>query len=269
MHHLHRPQGRIAYDLYGPGNDGTLVVCVPGMFDHRASFRFVGAALAAAGFRVAVMDLRGHGDSDTTFDRHDNRAAAEDALALIEELGGTDAIVVGCSMGAAAAAIAAQERPDLVAGIALLGPFLRNAKPNPFARIAQRLLLVRPWAPRALVAFYDSLHAGRKPEGHEEQKARVLAMLRPADRFRAVFSTIYAPNEEVLETSGLRAKAVVLVGEQDPDWPDPAAEAAWVASVVGGSVEMVPECGHYPQSQRPDVVVPALLNLAERVRADA
>ncbi|WP_116244326.1 alpha/beta fold hydrolase [Nocardiopsis sp. FIRDI 009] len=269
MHHLHRPRGRIAYDLYGPGNDGTLVVCVPGMFDHRASFRFVGAALADAGHRVAVMDLRGHGDSDTTFDRYDNRAAAEDALALIEELDGTGAVVVGCSMGGAAATIAAGERPELVAGIALLGPFLRSATPNLFTRVMLRLLLLRPWGPKALTSYYDSLHTGRKPEGHEEQKARVMAMLRPPDRFRAVRSTIHAPHEEVLDADGLSARAVVLVGEQDPDWPDPAAEAAWVASVVGGSVRMVPECGHYPQSQRPDLVVPALLDLVEEVRAGA
>lgn len=59
------------------------------------------------------------------------------------------------------------------------------------------------------------------------------------------------------------------MGEQDPDWPDPRAEAAWVASAVEGRVVMVPECGHYPQSQRPDVVAPALVDLAERVNAGA
>ncbi|MFI6579005.1 alpha/beta fold hydrolase [Nocardiopsis sp. NPDC050513] len=269
MHHLRRPQGRIAYDLHGADNDGPLVVCVPGMFDHRASFRFVGSALAEHGFRVAAMDLRGHGDSDAAFDDHTNRAAATDAIALAEELGGTDVIMVGNSLGGAAVTIAARERPDLVAGIALLAPFLRNEGDGALKRLVYRLMLVRPWGPPLLVAFYDRLNVGRTPRGHEEHKRRIRDMLRPRAHYRSVVATVLARSEQILEAGELRARAAVIVGEQDPDWPDPAAEAAWVASVVHGSVEMVPECGHYPQSQRPDVVVPALLRLAEQVSAGA
>ncbi|WP_174547409.1 alpha/beta fold hydrolase [Nocardiopsis dassonvillei] len=269
MHHLTRPQGRIAYDLYGAGNTGPLVVCVPGMFDHRHSFRFVGADLAEAGYRVAVMDLRGHGDSDTTFDDHTSRAAATDVLALAEELGGEDVVVVGNSLGAGAAAIAAKERPDLVAGIALLGPFLGPPSQGLFTRVGQRLLLLRPWGPRALTAVYDQLHTGRKPEGHRRQLELVLEMLRPADRYRAVYRTVYAPNETVSDAGGMRARAVVVMGELDPDWKDPRAQAERVASVVGGSVLMVPECGHYAHAQRPDVVVPAVEALLQEVVAGA
>ncbi|CAL9580983.1 hypothetical protein SUDANB121_05058 [Nocardiopsis dassonvillei] len=270
LRYLTRPRGRIAYDLYGAENtDGTLVVCVPGMFDHRASFRFVGRALARAGHRVAAMDLRGHGDSDTTFDDHTSRAAATDAIALAEELGGGGVVMAGTSLGGAAVTIAALERPDLVAGIAPMAAFLRKPAPGPATRIAQRLMLLRPWGPRFLTGFYDSLHRGRTPQGHEEQLERILAMLRPADRYRAVHETIYAPSEEVLSAPGLRARAVVVGGELDPDWKDPAAEAAWVGSVVGGRVVMLPETGHYPQSQRPDLVVPVLEELIAQVRADA
>ncbi|RKS04447.1 pimeloyl-ACP methyl ester carboxylesterase [Nocardiopsis sp. Huas11] len=269
MRHLDRPQGRIAYDLFGDGNDGALVVCVPGMFDHRASFRCVAERLADAGHRVAVMDLRGHGDSDTTFGTYTNRAAATDAIALAEELGGRDVVMVGNSFGGAAVTMAAMERPDLVAGIALLSPFLRVAPTGPAMHLLQRLLVSRPWAPWTVAAFYDSLHKGRTPRNHREQKARIVAMLRPADRLRAVRETIFGPNEQVLAAPGLTARAVVMVGELDPDWPDPRAEAEWAASVIGGTVEMVPESGHYAQSQRPDVVATGVLRLIARVGADA
>ena len=63
---LARPEGRIGYDVTG---DGPLVVCLPGMGELRSSYRFTVPALAAGGFRVATMDLRGHGDSDATFTR--------------------------------------------------------------------------------------------------------------------------------------------------------------------------------------------------------
>lgn len=269
MHHLRRPEGRIAYDLYGNDTDGTLVICVPGMFDHRASFRLVGRELAAAGHRVAVMDLRGHGDSDTTFTSYDSRSTSTDVLALVEELGAERVVMAGNSMGAAAVTIAALERPDLVSGIALLGPFLRPSPPGPVARTLYRALLMRPWAARALTFVYDRLHAGRTPEGHEEQKERIRRMTRTADRRRAITKTLQAPNETIDRAEDLAAEAVVIMGELDPDWKDPRSEAEWVASVVDGRAVMVPECGHYAQSQRPDVVSSVLLDLVERVNADA
>ncbi|WP_017590458.1 alpha/beta fold hydrolase [Nocardiopsis ganjiahuensis] len=278
MHHLQRPEGRIAYDLYGARNTGTLVICVPGMFDHRASFRFAGAALAEAGYRVAAMDLRGHGDSDITFSDHTDHAASTDAIALAEELGGERTVMVGNSLGAGAVTIAALERPDLVAGLALLGPFLRMPRTGWAGNLMQKALLVRPWAPRALTFFYNRLHAGRTPEGHDEQLERILGMLRPADRYRAVLATINGPKrtvewlDRITGTEGAEppaAETVVIMGEQDPDWKDPRAEARWVASVTGGRVVMVPECGHYPQSQRPDVVAPVLVDLVEKVNAGA
>src|SRR6478735_9423416 len=57
-------EGRIAYDVTG---EGPLVACLPGMGELRSSYRHNVAALTDAGFRVATMDLRGHGDSDATF----------------------------------------------------------------------------------------------------------------------------------------------------------------------------------------------------------
>src|ERR1700690_2806475 len=106
--YLSRPEGRIAYDVTG---EGSLVVLVPGMGDLRATYRFLAPVLRAAGYRVACTDLRGHGDSDPTFSSYGDAETAADVLALIDELGGT-AVVVGNSMAAGAAVLAAAERPD-------------------------------------------------------------------------------------------------------------------------------------------------------------
>ena len=51
-----------------------------------------------------MLDLRGHGDSDTTFATHGDVVTGQDALALVEHLGGP-AVLVGNSMGAGAAAL--------------------------------------------------------------------------------------------------------------------------------------------------------------------
>src|SRR5271163_4412292 len=89
--YLSRPKGRIGYDIAG---DGPLVVLVPGMGDLRAAYRFLAPALRNAGYRVACTDLRGHGDSDTTFTSYGDVETASDILALIDELDGP-AVVVG------------------------------------------------------------------------------------------------------------------------------------------------------------------------------
>src|SRR4051794_25200621 len=101
--YLDRGEGRIAYDVTG---SGPLVVAVPGMGDLRSAYRHLAPALVDAGFRVATMDLRGHGDSDTSFTAYDDPGVAGDISALIEHLGGP-ALVLGNSLGAAAAVIAA------------------------------------------------------------------------------------------------------------------------------------------------------------------
>jgi pimeloyl-ACP methyl ester carboxylesterase len=51
---------------------------------------------------------------------------------------------------------------------------------------------------------------------------------------------------------------MVLMGEQDADFPDPKAEAAWIGDAVHAEVVMVPDAGHYPQSQQPGVTTDAV-----------
>jgi len=121
--HLDRPEGRVAYEVSG---NGPLVVLVPGMGDLRSAYRFLAPALQDAGYRVAATDLRGHGDSDTSFASYGDVETAGDIIALIEELGGP-AVVVGNSMGAGAAVYAAAERPALINGLVLVGWLWRRS----------------------------------------------------------------------------------------------------------------------------------------------
>lgn len=258
-HLLQRPEGRIAYDVEG---QGPLVVCLPAMGELRGSYRHLVPLLVAAGFRVACLDLRGHGESDTTFGAHDDEALASDALALVEELGGP-AYIVGNSMGAGAAVIAAAERPDAVLGLVLVGPFVRNPAAGRVALLIFRLMMSKPWGPAAFMAYYPKWTPGQKPEGYDEHRAAVAANLRRPGHWKAfarTTRTTHAPAEARLD--GVRAPAVVVMGADDVDWEDPAAEAAWVGERLGAKVVMVDGVGHYPQTQAPAVVAEALQRLA-------
>jgi pimeloyl-ACP methyl ester carboxylesterase len=65
------------------------------------------------------------------------------------------------------------------------------------------------------------------------------------------------------------APVLVVMGERDPDFPDPRAEADWIARALRAKVVMVPEAGHYSQSQRPDITTGAVLRFLESVTGRA
>jgi pimeloyl-ACP methyl ester carboxylesterase len=258
-----RVEGRIACEVTG---SGPLVVLVPGMGDLRASYRLLAPELVAAGYRVASTDLRGHGDSDVTFSSYGDGETASDIVAVIEALGGGPAVVVGNSMGAAAAAMVAAQRPELVRGLAMLGPVVRDHPITFLTRLLMRVALVPLWVAPVWKAFLPSLYVGRRPADFDDYLRSVsAAMKRPgyATAFVKTARLSHAEAEAVL--GDVHAPTLILMGDQDPDAPVPAEEAAWLAGRIGGDVVVVPECGHYAQSQRPDVVVPALTGFLARV----
>ncbi len=263
FHKLPRNGGQIAYDVVG---DGPLLVCVPGMGELRSSYRRNTGALTKAGFRVATMDLRGHGDSDATFDAYDDVAAGTDVLALIEELGGP-AMVVGNSMGAGAAVWAAAERPDLVAGLVLIGPFVRQVPINPLMAWAFRLAMAGPWAPLVWSTYLPSLYPGRRPPDFSEHRTAIRhSMRRPghANAFTQTTRTSHAPAEARLPR--VQAPALVVMGTADPDFPDPTAEAAWIVDHLADAEQLLVDgAGHYPHTEEPRAVHPPLIAFADKV----
>lgn len=260
---LQRPEGRIAYDVTGPAN-GPLVVCLPGMGELRSSYRHLVPLLVDRGYRVACLDLRGHGDSDAAFTAYDDEALASDALALVAELGGA-AYLIGNSMGAGAAVIAAAERPDAVLGMALLGPFVRNPAAGRLATLLYRLAMTKPWGPAAFMGYYPKWTPGTRPEGYDEHTAAVAANLRKPGHwsaFVATTRTTHAPAEA--RVGDVTAPVVVVMGTDDVDWKDPAAEARWLGDALRAEVVMAPGVGHYPQAQAPMLVADALDRVVAR-----
>ena len=171
---LDRGEERIGYDVTG---DGPLVICVPGMGDLRSVSRFVVPELAAAGYRLATIDLRGHGARDPTFRSYDDVATGEDILALVEHLGGR-AVLLGNSMAAGSTVWAAAKRPEVIAGLVLLGPFVHNTPINVLVRWTMRLAMAGPWRTPVWRFYLPAMYAGQRPADFEEHRAAVVASLK-------------------------------------------------------------------------------------------
>jgi pimeloyl-ACP methyl ester carboxylesterase len=255
--YLETAEGRIAYDVRG---SGPLVVMVPGMGELRSSYRLLAPAIAAAGYRVVTADLRGHGESDAGFSSYGDEATASDIEALIDELGGA-AVIVGNSLAAGAAVIVAAQHLERVSGLVLVGPFVRNPPANALMTAIFRAMTMPLWAAAAWRTYMPMLYAGRKPEDFDAYRAAVYAsMRRPA--YGKAFSlttrqTDHAPAAARL--ADVQAPVLVVMGERDPDFSEPAVEARWVADALGGRAVMVPDAGHYPQAQQPEATTRAVL----------
>jgi len=108
----------IAADLFGPAS-AQPVIFMHGGGQSRSAWRGAARRVAAAGFRGVSIDLRGHGDSNWApdgnyaFDRY--IADLEEAIGAL----GSPAILVGASLGGHVALVAASQRPDKIAALAL------------------------------------------------------------------------------------------------------------------------------------------------------
>ncbi|HJY56369.1 MAG TPA: alpha/beta hydrolase [Streptosporangiaceae bacterium] len=122
----------------------------------------------------------------------------------------------------------------------------------------------------AAAAATAHLRPGRRPADFGEYRDQVVASLRRpgyAKAFSRTTRTSHDPAEARL--ADVTAPVLVVMGEQDPDFRDPRAEADWIARALGGRVVMVPEAGHYPQSQRPGITTGAVLRFLESVQGRA
>ncbi len=248
--------GSVAIGVQG---QGSLLLCVPGMGDLRSEFRHLTPGLVAAGYRVATMDLRGHGESSVGFGSYDDEGTARDIVAVIEALGGGPATVIGNSMGAAAAVLAAADRPELIERLVLIGPFLRDHGSFALRRL-MRVALLRPWGPMVWRRYFSSLFPAGGPEDQAEHAAAVTAALRRPGRWRAFQRTARTSHAGAeLALPRVTAPALVVMGESDPDFPDPEAEARWAAAALSGSHRMIPEAGHYPMAERAEETLAAIL----------
>ncbi len=244
--------GTLAYTDQGTG---PLVILSPSLGDVRAEYRFLASRLVAAGFRAVSLDLRGHGESSTGWDEYSSAAIAADLLALIRHLDAGPAILVGTSISGAAVAEAAVADPTLVRGIVMVNAFVRATIPPWIARLLFTPLFSGPWAASAWIRYYRTLYPAAPPADFEDYLAQLGANLRQPGRMPAVRRMMTSSKQDVPGLlSKLPVPALVIMGERDPDFKDPAAEGQLIASLLPGSppMEVVPEAGHYPHAEQPE-----------------
>lgn len=263
--YLTTDEGRIAYEDEGAG---PVVICVPGLGDLRGEYRLLTPRLVAAGYRVVAMDLRGHGESSVAWSDYSVAGIGKDIAALARHLDAGPVTVVGTSMAAGAAVCAADEAPERIGKLVLVGPFVRDTGPLWKAQLMS-WPFSGPWGPALWGMFYASLYPTAKPADFDAYLDKLRANLQEPGRLaaaRAMIASSKAASEERL--SKVRVPSLVLMGTRDPDFPEPAVEAKRVADALGGSVQLIEGAGHYPHAEMPEETTTHLLRFLRERRAE-
>ena len=260
--------GRIAYDVTG---EGPLIVLAHGMGDNRSAYREVAAQLADAGYRVANVDQRGHGESSTGWASYTRTDSAGDLLAVVRHLGGP-AVLVGHSFTGGSATIAAAQAPELVSAVVEIGPFTRAQKVDfgamfsnaPYRKGSALLMGATGFRSVGLWKRYlDHAYPGTKPADFAGHLAALDADLRRPGRMAVVGKMVMSPPTDAGAALGdIKCPALVVMGSLDPDWPDARSEGEAIVAAMPpglGRLQMIEGAGHYPHTQFPAEVVATVL----------
>jgi len=123
LYHGHR----LAYSQHGSGD--RPVVLLHGLLLSQRMHLPLARDLAERGNRVITLDLLGHGASDRPRDmwRYSMTFFGEQVVALLDELGIDEAVVMGTSLGANATLEVASVAPERLRGMVIEMPVLENA----------------------------------------------------------------------------------------------------------------------------------------------
>lgn len=224
--------------------------------------------LTAAGFRVVMPDLRGHGESPApdevaTMTRH-----AEDVIALLDRLGLERVILGGLSLGGYVALELYRRHPRRIAALVLLDT--RAEADTPEGRRGRRETVDRIREDGIGVlesSMLPKLLTNRSREERGVLTERVRGMMR-ATTARAAIRTVEGLAErpdqrELLPT--ITVPTLVAVGAEDPITPPAVAEAMASAIPGAGPAVVIPDAAHLMPLEAAEAFNPFLLEFLRGV----
>lgn len=249
---------RIYYETHG---SGPAVAFVHGSGGHHAAWWQQVPALRDR-YTVITLDLRGFGRSDATMDEFDSRAFPDDIGAVLDDAGVDRGVLVGQSIGAAAALKAALRVPARAAGVVLAHSLGGIDHPDLVARVR---------ADRAEAEKLPVLDRLLTPAFRSAEPAKTFLFQQMGTFNTAKMADLRNLNSDGPTVSDVVASGIpicFLAGENDAVLRPDTVRAA--AELVPGSVlEIVPSAPHSMYWEAPNLFNAALERFLDRVYAAA
>ncbi|HYS20701.1 MAG TPA: alpha/beta hydrolase [Gemmatimonadales bacterium] len=250
---------------YIEAGTGPAVLFIHGLGASLYAWRHTLPPVAAAGFRAIAYDNRGFGFSDKPQGAggYDNAAYTRLALALLDSLHVSDAVLVGHSMGGAIAATVALAAPDRVRGLVLIDAAGFGTRWPLALRIARWPLLgalataLRSRSSTAGVLWSTYADPTKLTTQDLDQ---YYAPVPDPDYGRALRRTLeqFHFDDLVGRLGGVIQPTLVIWGGADR-WIPPAIGRRMAAELQRAAFVLVPRAGHASPEEAPNVVNPALI----------
>lgn len=255
--------------------EGPALVLVHGFTGAKEDFADQVPALARLS-RVIMFDLRGHGASD----KPDDGAAytldrlALDVLAVADALGADRFRLLGHSMGGMVARRVVLSVPERVTGLILM-----DTSPGPPSGVDPDLakaaaVLAVTDGMEVLRELLDEMNplntaaherVARERPGYEEWDRSKFMKTSPVAYANLITDIVDQP-DALADLAHVRCPTLVIVGEQDEAFlPD---SRAMAEVIPGADLVVVPDAGHSPQFENPDVYLASMERLLARVDAE-
>jgi len=256
-----------------PGSDpATPVVLIHGIADSALTWAFTIGGMARVG-PVYALDLPGFGQSGSPAGKRFASIAEQTAVvaALLRQVVGLPAILVGNSMGGWVAARLALEAPELTRGIVLLDPggalLEGRASWDPFVStvavpdLRAVRAIYRQMFGRVPLPLYLAQHSFQALFLRESVREFVRAAVEAADLDDITASGFFAP----ADLRRISVPTTLIWGDRDTFLP-PGSFEFFRDNLPGAQIHVLKGCGHLPQREAPRAVVRIVSQFAERVR---
>ena len=252
----------------GPAN-GRQIVLLHGM--NFGGFYFGGLieALRADGFRVIVPDQIGFGRSSKPVIPYNFHDMAANTRKLIESLGVAKPVIFGHSMGGMLAARFSASYPDVVERTVLCNPIglvdLRWKSPWPGAEDAYKATMAQS-RDQLYKGFQETIQRYFPNAWKPEYERFVRIMYAPtlsADwprlaMVRAIYRQMPYLDPVVYDWAHIQARTLMIGGDKDGE-NFPALAKHVADTIPHGELVLIPNVGHVPHIQAPDVFLRELL----------
>lgn len=272
LHYVEKGSGPVALLLHG----------FPEMW---WSFRYQIDALAEAGFRVVVPDLRGYNDSDKR-GPFDLDTLAADVRGLVAHLGVEKVLLVGHDWGGALAWHVAATLPHIVEKLAVLNcphpAQLQRALQKSRKQLRQSwyvFFFQLPWLPermltrdrgRGICKMYRAMAIDPSNFSDEELAPFVDNVLRPGAAsamlgwYRAAFSSAIEQRRRGWRYPVIEAPTMLVWAKDDKALDYDALVPGTERLAIDLRIEPIARCGHFVQAEQPARVNELLLEFWSR-----
>jgi pimeloyl-ACP methyl ester carboxylesterase len=180
-------------------------------------------------------------------------------MALLDELGVEEAILVGNSAGGALATQAALEYPERVSGLILVAPAIGSGGAPPFVRPLLRLPQIQHLGPLFARAAAEAEIFNRSGYADPEKltdearaKSNIYTQINQWDVAFWEYNVAAAASFDFEGRLNEVEQPVLLIHGEGDQVIDPAESRALAEVFPTAELTLLPACGHFPQDECPD-----------------